>query len=132
MKRILLVTLAAVAISLCGCKKGRVDYNASPDYMYVWKYSITGDSTLHKYHKPIQYTGVVIKRNRWVTRHPIRVGKMTTWSTVVHYDVDYEVNGKKNTIGGYDVYEKVNKGDVIIIREYFYPRHYTEFIGVKI
>ena len=131
MKRILLVTLAAAAILLCGCKRDRVDYNASPDYLYVWKYSITGDSTLHKYHKPVKHVGIVVEKRKWTTKRPARVGKMTTLRTVRHYRVDYSVDGKGYTLSGYDTYSKVKEGDRIILMEFFYPRHYTKFIGVK-
>lgn len=131
MKRILLVTLSAVAILLCGCKRDRVDYNVSPDYIYVWEYSITGDSTLHKYHKPIEHAGIVVEKRRWITSHPVRVGKVRTQRTVRHYSVDYSVDGKGYTLSGYDTYSKVKEGDRIILMEFFYPRHYTKFIGVK-
>lgn len=131
MKRILLVTLAAVTVLLCGCKKDRVDYNVSPDYIYVWEYSITGDSTLHKYHKPIEHAGIVVEKRRWITSHPVRVGKVRTQRTVRHYSVDYSVGENLYTLRGYDAYSKVEKGDRIIVKEYFYPWHHTEFIEKK-
>jgi hypothetical protein len=45
--------------------------------------------------------------------------------------VDYSVDGKEYTLSGYDTYSKVKEGDRIILKEFFYPRHHTEFIGVK-
>lgn len=38
-------------LGLTSCKSDRIDHTDS-NYIYVWKYDISGDSTLYKYQQP--------------------------------------------------------------------------------
>lgn len=95
------------------------------DYLYYKEYTLFGlDSAYYKYHKPIEYDGVVFDKSR--SSHFVGVvGKgghcVTTYRTTVSY------NGKTYTYEGLWVYDHYNKGDKVIITETFYPKYKIDF-----
>lgn len=95
------------------------------DYLYYKEYTLFGlDSACYKYHKPIEYDGIVFDKSR--SSHFVGVaGKgghcVTTYRTTVSY------NGKTYTYEGLWVYDHYNKGDKVIITETFYPKYKIDF-----
>lgn len=125
MKKILFIL--SISLFLIGCvKPNRIDHTTN-DSIYVWKYSLFNDSILCSYSQPKHYIGIVIKKHKWFSRHPVRCGKMTIWQTIPHYRTTYIINDVEYSEGGSDLYYKVEEGDKIKIIEYFYPMHYKEF-----
>lgn len=46
-----LIILLILLLGLTSCKSDRIDHTDC-NYIYVWKYDISGDSTLYKYQQP--------------------------------------------------------------------------------
>lgn len=96
------------------------------EYLYYKEYTLFGlDSAYYKYHKPIEYEGVVSdksKSSHWVGGLPGKGGHMqTTYKTTV------TSNGKTYTYHGSWVYDHYNKGDKVIVTEIFYPQYSIDF-----
>ena len=95
------------------------------EYLYYKEYTLFGiDSAYYKYHKPIEYDGVVSNKSK--SSHFVGVpGKgghyQTTYKTTVSY------NGTTYTYNGCWVYENYNKGDKVIVTETFYPEYSIDF-----
>ena len=95
------------------------------EYFYYKQYTLFGlDSTCCKYHKPMDYEGIVSDKSK--SSHFVGVaGKgghcTTTYKTTVSYD------GRTYTIRGSGVYHNYEKGDEVIVTETFYPRHVIDF-----
>ena len=95
------------------------------EYLYYKEYTLFGlDSAYYKYHKPIEYEGVVSDKRR--SSHFVGVpGKgghhKTTYKTTVSY------NGKTYTYSGSWVYNNYKKGDKVIVTETFYPEYKIDF-----
>ena len=95
------------------------------EYLYYKEYTLFGlDSAYYKYHKPIEYEGVV--SNKSSSSHFVGVpGKgghyQNTYETTVSYD------GRTYTHNGSWVYEHYRKGDKIIVTEIFYPEYKIDF-----
>ena len=94
-------------------------------YLYYKEYTLFGlDSAYYKYHKPIEYEGVVSDKSE--SSHFVGVpGKgghqQTTYKTTVSYD------GRTYTYDGSWVYEHYRKGDKVIVTETFYPKYKIDF-----
>ena len=94
-------------------------------YLYYKEYTLFGlDSAYYKYHKPIEYEGVVSDKSK--SSHFVGVpGKgghyQTTYKTTVSYD------GRIYTYNGLWVYEHYKKGDKVIVTETFYPKYKIDF-----
>lgn len=91
------------------------------EYLYYKEYKIWNlDSCIYKYHKPITYNGIVIKKEK--SSHFVGVpGKGGHWSHNYHTTVSYSNN--KYTFSGSDIYNKYNENDKVIIIEKFYPKY---------
>lgn len=95
------------------------------NYLYYKEYTLFGlDSGYYKYHKPIEYDGMVSNRSR--SSHFVGIpGKgghcVTTYKTTVNY------NGKIYTYEGSWVYEHYKEGDKVIVTETFYPKYKIDF-----
>ena len=95
------------------------------EYLYYKEYTLFGiDSAYYKYHKPIEYDGVVSNKSKssnW-TGVPGKGGHIqTTYTTTVSY------NGKTYEYQGSWVYDHYNKGDKVIVTETFYPQYSIDF-----
>ena len=95
------------------------------EYLYYKEYTLFGiDSAYYKYHKPIEYDGVVSnksKSSRFVGVPGEGGHRKTTYKTTVSYD------GRTYTYYGSWVYDHYNKGDKVIVTETFYPRYSIDF-----
>lgn len=114
-------------VSLLGfiCKPRNVLMRETDNYLYYKEYTLFGlDSSYHKYHKPIEYDGVVSDKSK--SSHFVGVpGKgghcVTTYKTTVSY------NGKTYTYEGSWVYEHYKENDKVIVTETFYPHYKIDF-----
>lgn len=122
-----LVMLFILLLGLTSCKSDRIDHTDC-NYIYVWKYDISGDSALYKYQQPR-----IIERK-------VMGGRMKYKKIKVDLDND----------GYYDNIVKIpygmNRRDIVrqaqraywnrkpligVFREKFYPYHEIEFIKYK-
>lgn len=107
------------------CKPRNVSMRETDNYLYYKEYTLFGlDSSYHKYHKPIEYNGVVSNKSR--SSHFVGVpGKggyhQTKYKTTVTY------NGKTYTHDGFSVYDRYKEGDKVIVTETFYPHYKIDF-----
>lgn len=121
------VFLIALVVFISGtiCKPRDVLMKETNDYLYYKEYTLFGlDSACYKYHKPIEYDGVISDKSK--SSHFVGVaGKgghcVTTYRTTVSY------NEKTYTYEGLWVYDHYNKGDKVIITETFYPKYKIDF-----
>lgn len=85
------------------------------EYLYYKSYTLyNNDSCVNKYHKPITYEGVVIKKDFYRRKR----GKH--WRRVYCIVIRYN-NNEKHTVNGWDYYSKHNVGDKVTIQKIFYP-----------
>lgn len=91
------------------------------EYLYYKEYKIWNlDSCIYKYHKPITYDGIVIKKE--TSSHFVGlVGKGGHWVYNHYTTVSY--SNKKYTFSDGSIYNKYNKNDKVIIIEKFYPEY---------
>lgn len=124
MKIILLLLLISI-ITLTSCKSDRIAYT-DRNYIYVWKYSINGDSILQKYKQPR-----IIERKIVGGRYKHKKLKV---------DVNNDGNYRNVKVPyGMDRSEIIRKAKqatrrkplIGIFREKFYPYHEIEFIRYK-
>lgn len=107
------------------CKPRNVLMRETDNYLYYKEYTLFGlDSSYHKYHKPIEYDGIVSNKSR--SSHFVGVaGKgghhQTKYKTTVTY------NGKTYTHEGFSVYDRYKEGDKVIVTETFYPHYKIDF-----
>lgn len=121
-----LITLFILLLGLTSCKSDRID-RTDCNYIYVWKYDISGDSTLYKYQQPR-----IIERK-------VMGGRMKHKKI----KVDLDNNGRYYAVR---VPHGMNRSDIVrqarraawdrkpligIFRETFYPYHGIEFIKYK-
>ena len=118
-----LVTLLILLLGLTSCKSDRIDHTDC-NYIYVWRYDISGDSTLYKYQQPR-----IIERK-----------VMGGWTKYKKINVDIDNYGcYYNTVRvpRRDIVEQAqraawNREPLIgVFREKFYPYHEIEFIKYK-
>ena len=114
-------------VSLLGiiCKPRNVLMRETDDYLYYKEYTLFGlDSSYHKYHKPIEYDGIVSDKSR--SSHFVGVaGKGGHYQTKYKITVSY--NGKTYTHEGFSVYDRYKEGDKVIVTETFYPHYKIDF-----
>lgn len=121
------VFFIALVIFILGtiCKPRDILMRETDNYLYYKEYTLFGlDSGYYKYHKPIEYDGIVSNRSR--SSHFVGVpGKgghcVTTYKTTVSY------NGKTYTYEGSWVYEHYKENDKVIVTETFYPHYKIDF-----
>ena len=114
-----------VFISGTICKPRNVLMRETDNYLYYKEYTLFGlDSSYHKYHKPIEYDGVVSNKHR--SSHFVGVaGKGGHYQTKYKTTVSY--NGKTYTHDGFSVYDRYKEGDKVIVTETFYPHYKIDF-----
>jgi hypothetical protein len=95
------------------------------NYLYYKEYTLFGlDSACYKYHKPIEYNGIV--SDKFKSSHFVGVpGKgghaVVVYRTTVSYD------GRTYKYDGSWVYDHYEKGDKVIVTETFYPKYKIDF-----
>lgn len=119
------ITLAVLFLGATVFRPRDVLMRETDEYLYYKEYTLFGlDSAYYKYHKPIEYDGVVSNKSKsshWVGV-PGKGGHMqTTYKTTVSY------NGKTYEYRGSWVYNHYNKGDKVIVTETFYPTYKIDF-----
>ena len=119
------IILAVLFLGATVFRPRNVLMRETDEYLYYKEYTLFGlDSAYYKYHKPIEYDGVVSNKSR--SSHLVGLpGKgghyQTTYKTTVSY------NGKTYTYSGSWVYEHYRKGDKVIVTETFYPEYKIDF-----
>ena len=102
--------------------KSDIIVKENSEYIYVKRYTLFNiDSVTYKYHKPITYTGTVIKKE---IRHSI-AGKV--WSTRYLLHIRYDNTEKKIRLFYQSDYKKIKENDKIEIKETYYPQHVTDY-----
>lgn len=85
------------------------------EYLYYKSYTLyNNDSCVNKYHKPIVYEGVVIKKDSYRKR------RGRHWRRVYRIIIRYN-NSENYTVNGRDYYSKHEVGDKVKIQKTFYP-----------
>ena len=121
-----LITLLILLLGLTSCKSDRIDHTDC-NYIYVWRYDISGDSTLYKYQQPriierkvmggrTKYKKIRVDINNDGYYHSVRVPYGMDRSAIVRKAQRAAWNGKP-LIG--------------VFREKFYPYHEIEFVKYK-
>ena len=122
-----LIILLILLLGLTSCKSDRIDH-ADCNYIYVWKYDISGDSTLYKYQQPR-----IIERKVMGGQMKHKKIKVDFYNNGNYYNtikVPYGMNGR-------DIVRQAQRADwdrkplIGIFREKFYPYHKIEFIKYK-
>ena len=122
-----IITLLILLLGLTSCKPDRIDHTDC-NYIYVWRYDISGDSTLYKY-----------QQSRIIERK-VMGGRMRHKKI----KVDLDNNGSYHNI--VRVPHGMNRSAIVrqaqraardrkpligIFREKFYPYHEIEFVRYK-
>lgn len=122
-----LITLLILLLGLTSCKSDRIDHTDC-NYIYVWKYDISGDSALYKYKQPR-----IIERK-------VMGGRMK----YKKIKVDLNNNGRYDNI--VKIPYGINRSDIVrqaqraawnrkpltgVFIERFYPCHQLEFVKYK-
>ena len=119
------ITFAVLLLGGTVFRPRNVLMRETDEYVYYKEYTLFGlDSAYRKYHKPIDYEGVVSDKRKSSSfiGVPGKGGHhKTTYKTTVSYD------GKTYTYNGSWVYEHYNKGDKVIVTETFYPKYKIDF-----
>lgn len=121
-----LVTLLILLLGLTSCKSDRIDHT-DRNYIYVWRYDISGDSTLYKYQQPriierkvmggrMKYKKIKVDLDNNGSYHTVRVPYGMNRSDIVK-QARRAARDKKPLIG--------------VFREKFYPYHEIEFVKYK-
>jgi hypothetical protein len=121
-----LVTLLILLLGLTSCKSDRIDHTDS-NYIYVWKYNISGDSTLYKYQQPR-----IIERKVMGGRMKNKKIKVDLNNDGNYYKirVPYGMN-RSNIVRQAQRAAGDRKPLIGVFREEFYPYHKIEFIKYK-
>lgn len=95
------------------------------EYLYYKEYTIFGlNSGYYKYHKPIDYEGIVVNKDRSSSF----VGVPGKGGHYIHsYKTTISYSGKIYTSRDRSDYYNYSKGDKIIVTEYFYPLYKIDF-----
>lgn len=122
-----LIILLILLLGLTSCKSDRIDHTDC-NYIYVWKYDISGDSTLYKYQQPR-----IIERKVMGGQMKYKKIKVDFYNNGNYYNtikVPYGMNRR-------DIVRQAQRADwdrkplIGIFREKFYPYHKIEFIKYK-
>ena len=122
MKKILIIGIIITIISiLTYFIVGAIKRNPSvligedTEYLYYKSYTLyNNDSCVNKYHKPITYEGVVIKKDSYRRKRGKHYRRV--YCTVIRYN-----NSEKHTVNDWDYYSKHEVGDKVKIQKIFYP-----------
>lgn len=131
MKKLLFIFVSLFCLfNFTSCKRDRIGHTDSK-YIYVWKYTIKGDSALYKYHQPILHSTVITNKRRQGYSYYVGVpGKGGHMQSGAHYYISYRINGKEIEEMDSYMYNKVNKGTRIVVREQFYPHYRREIVKI--
>lgn len=131
MKKLLFIFISLFCLlNITSCKRDRIDHTDN-NYIYVWKYTIKGDSALYKYHQPILHSTVITNKHRQGYSRYVGVpGKGGHVQSGSYYYISYCINGKKIEERDSYMYDKVNKGTKIIVREQFYPYYKRKIVKI--
>ena len=122
-----LLLLLISILTLTSCKSDRIDHTDC-NYIYVWKYDISGDSTLYKYQQPR-----IIERK-------VMGGRMKHKKIKVDLDNDgsyYNIVRVPYGMNRRDIVRQAQRAAwdrkplIGVFREKFYPCHEIEFIKYK-
>ena len=122
-----LIILLILLLGLTSCKSDRIDHTDC-NYIYVWKYDISGDSTLYKYQQPR-----IIERKVMGGRMKYKKIKVDFYNNGNYYNtikVPYGMNRRDIVRQAQRAYWD-RKPLIGIFREKFYPYHEIEFIKYK-
>lgn len=131
-----LVIFIITIVTMSSCKSDRFSHE-DKDYIYVWEYSLSGDSVLSQYHKPrtVEYrvTGGRHRSGKNKT-HRIYVNK-----TVNPCESSFEVVRLYSSRypDRCDIVDRAQKAErnqetlIGIFKETFYPHYELEFIKYK-
>ncbi len=132
MKKLLFIlTLLFCIFSFTNCcKKDRIDHT-DDNYIYAWMYKANGDSVLYKYRQPIFHSTVITNKYKRRYSHYVGVpGKGGHMHWVTYYYTFYYINDKEVKETGSYIYNKVNIGTKIKVREQFYPYYKREIVEI--
>lgn len=121
------IILLILLLGLTSCKSDRIDHT-NCNYIYVWKYDISGDSTLYKYQQPR-----IIERKVMGGQMKYKKIKVDLYNNGNYYNtikVPYGMNGRDIVRQAQRAYWD-RKPLIGIFREKFYPYHKIEFIKYK-
>ena len=122
-----LIILLILLLGLTSCKFDRIDHTDC-NYIYVWKYDISGDSTLYKYQQPR-----IIERKVMGGQMKYKKIKVDFYNNGNYYNtskVPYGMNRRDIVRQAQRAYWD-RKPLIGIFREKFYPYHEIEFIKYK-
>lgn len=122
-----IITLLILLLGLTSCKSDRIDHTDC-NYIYVWRYDISGDSTLYKY-----------QQSRIIERK-VMGGRMKHRRINVDFDNDGNYYTTVRVPSGMNRSEIVRQAQkaawdrkplIGVFRETFYPYYEIEFIRYK-
>lgn len=123
-----IITLLILLLGLTSCKSDRIDHTDC-NYIYVWRYDISGDSTLYKYQHPRIIERKVMGGYSHKSHRRIKVdfGNDGYYESIrVPYGMDRSAIVRKAKKAARD-----GKPLIGIFREKFYPYHEIEFVKYK-
>lgn len=127
-----LIIFIFTIFTLSSCKSDRVSHE-DKNYIYVWKYNISGDSILYQYHKPrtVEYrvTGGTHRSGKNKI-HRIYVRKPDGSREIVRLPYNNYPN-RCDIVNKAQEYDRQRKTLIGIFRESFYPYYDLEFIKYK-
>ena len=122
MKKILTIGISIVVASILAYfivgaikRSPSVLIGEDTEYLYYKSYTLyNNDSCVTKYHKPITYEGVVIKKDSYRRKRGKHYRRV--YCTVIRYN-----NSEKCTIKDWNYYSNHKVGDKVKIQKIFYP-----------
>ena len=127
---IVVVVLAGIAYLTAGALVQNPDeiIRVTEDSIYVKKYSLFNiNSEMLSYRSPSVYDGEVV--GKYLNQRMITVRRQSR--TVREYYITVEYNGRKEDIKNKDFFEKCNIGDIVEVKESWYPSHNLEVLKIK-
>lgn len=96
------------------------------EYIYVKEYTLwDNDSTIYKYHQPIEYKGIVTHKRKGGHFAGV-AGK--GGHHVTDYYIGFEFDNKKVEINDREIFEKFEDNERIKVIETFWPRHKYDYL----
>ena len=122
-----LVTLLILLLGLTSCKSDRIDHTDS-NYIYVWRYDISGDSALYKYQQ-----SRIIERKVMGGRMKHKKIKVDLDNNGSYHNIVRVPNGMNRSaiVRQAQRAARDRKPLIGIFREKFYPYHEIEFVRYK-
>lgn len=122
-----LLTLLILLLGLTSCKSDRIDHTDC-NYIYVWKYDISGDSTLHKYQQPRIIERKVMGGRMKYKKIKVDLDNNGSYNSTVKVPYGMNRSGivRQAQRAAWD-----NKPLIGVFKETFYPYYEIEFIKYK-